>query len=137
MKLLCDSTSGEVLAKFSSCVHPDELQFHIVEPVACAGQVLISVPESVAIPEAILRVILSADKEPEFVMDSSNVEQLWSSIKRHRGDLLKESDWICSIMDYTVPNKDAWIAYRQALRDITKQANPFRIVWPSAPSLSP
>ena len=46
---------------------------------------------------------------------------------------LYESDWTCSVTDYEVPNKPDWITYRQALRDVTTQTDPFAIVWPVAP----
>lgn len=58
----------------------------------------------------------------------------WEIIRGQRAKLLRESDWICSITDYTVPDKDQWIMYRQELRDITKQPDLFAVVWPKAPN---
>ena len=131
MKLLCDS-AGLVLARYSDeSVNVDGRP--LFTPVAGDGQVLITVPDTVAIPEVVVRVVFSEEKEPEFVVESLYADELWSAVKKRRNDLLKESDWICSITDYLVPNKDGWIVYRQALRDITQQTNPYRISWPSMP----
>ena len=131
MKLLCDST-GLVLARYSDESSNVDGRPPFT-PVAGNGQVLITVSDMVTIPEAVVRVVVSEEKEPEFIIEPLYVDELWSAVKKRRNDLLKESDWICSITDYLVPNKDAWIVYRQALRDITKQMNPYRISWPSLP----
>jgi len=46
--------------------------------------------------------------------------------------LLLGSDWT-QMPDVLFSNKEAWASYRQALRDITLQTDPFAIVWPVAP----
>jgi hypothetical protein len=58
----------------------------------------------------------------------------WTSVRAQQRDLLYKSDWTCSVTDYEVPNKADWVAYRQALRDVTTQSDPFAIVWPQRPS---
>jgi hypothetical protein len=45
--------------------------------------------------------------------------------------MLKDSDWT-QVADSPV-DKQTWATYRQELRDITKQANPFNIIWPTPP----
>jgi hypothetical protein len=46
---------------------------------------------------------------------------------------LKESDWT-QLPDVNLPNLQEWVTYRQALRDITKQATfPQTVVWPVPP----
>jgi hypothetical protein len=57
----------------------------------------------------------------------------WASVRTQQKQKLYESDWTCSVTDYEVPNKPDWIAYRTALRDVTKQSDPFAIVWPTVP----
>jgi hypothetical protein len=37
------------------------------------------------------------------------------------------------VTDYEVPDRELWVAYRAALRDVTKQSDPFNIVWPVMP----
>jgi hypothetical protein len=58
----------------------------------------------------------------------------WSQVRAQQKDLLYKSDWTCSVTDYTPPNKADWVTYRQALRDVTTQTDPFNIEWPVAPS---
>jgi hypothetical protein len=58
----------------------------------------------------------------------------WSQVRIQQKELLYKSDWTCSVTDYEVPNKADWVAYRQALRDVTTQSDPFAIVWPAVPS---
>jgi hypothetical protein len=58
----------------------------------------------------------------------------WSSVRAQQKQKLYESDWTCSVTDYGVPDKELWIAYRQALRDVTKQGDPFNIEWPVTPA---
>jgi len=57
----------------------------------------------------------------------------WSQVRAQQRQKLYESDWTCSVTDYEVPNKADWVTYRQALRDVTTQTDPFAIVWPPAP----
>ena len=54
------------------------------------------------------------------------------SIKFERNILLANSDWT-QLPDVPIPTKEAWTTYRQALRDITQQADPFNITWPTPP----
>lgn len=58
----------------------------------------------------------------------------WTQVRAQQKQRLYESDWTCSVTDYEVPNKADWVAYRQALRDVTNQTDPFAIVWPAVPS---
>lgn len=57
----------------------------------------------------------------------------WTQVRAQQRQKLYESDWTCSVTDYEVPNKSEWVQYRQALRDVTLQSDPFEIVWPVAP----
>jgi len=68
------------------------------------------------------------------VDDSAITADQWASVRTQQRDLLYKSDWTCSVTDYEVPNKPDWITYRQALRDVTTQPDPFNIVWPAPPS---
>jgi len=66
-------------------------------------------------------------------VDQDAVAQQWRNVKEGRNQQLAASDWICSVSDFVHPKKDAYVSYRQALRDITQQANPFALVWPQVP----
>jgi len=60
--------------------------------------------------------------------------ELWAQVRAKRNGLLAQSDWT-QLPDspLTAAQKQAWAAYRQALRDITKQADPNNIQWPGVP----
>lgn len=52
-----------------------------------------------------------------------------------RMKLLTASDWVTTrAVETGTPASAEWLAYRQALRDITLQADPWAIVWPVMPS---
>lgn len=56
------------------------------------------------------------------------------NVRFMRDQLLKDSDWT-QISDAPT-NKEAWIIYRQELRDITLQEGfPFNIIWPEKPNI--
>jgi hypothetical protein len=61
-------------------------------------------------------------------------EQQWIRVRSERNAKLSACDWT-QLDDTPLTNteKQAWGAYRQALRDITTQTNPFAIIWPAAP----
>ena len=136
MKLLYEIASGNVLARYSDAPLDAQLAalsfYEPSEPAADSGLALITVPDSVAIPQVIVRVVHS-DSEVEFIVDQDAVAQQWRNVKEGRNQQLAASDWICSVSDFAHPKKDAYVVYRQALRDITSQTNPFALVWPSAP----
>lgn len=67
---------------------------------------------------------LSADES------AAKVGAQWIVIRAERNNLLAASDWT-QLPDASA-DAAAWATYRQALRDITTQANPFSIVWPEA-----
>ena len=62
-----------------------------------------------------------------------NIE--WMRIKGQRDRLLQESDWrVVKAADTGIPLSQEWKDYRQALRDITTQIDPFNIIWPTPPT---
>ena len=72
----------------------------------------------------------AAEQEAEYKA-LKDAEQA-ANVRRTRNDKLKDCDWT-QIADSTA-DKEAWAAYRQALRDITTQAGfPWTIDWPVAP----
>jgi hypothetical protein len=58
----------------------------------------------------------------------------WDVIRSIRSEYLRECDWT-QLRDSPLPEskRGEWVVYRQSLRDITKQTNPFNIVWPVKP----
>jgi len=55
----------------------------------------------------------------------------WTVIRAERNAKLAASDWT-QVADAPV-DAAAWAVYRQELRDITDQADPFNITWPTQP----
>jgi hypothetical protein len=60
------------------------------------------------------------------------IESKWIEIRNLRDQLLLESDWTQLADSPQITNND-WKLYRQSLRDITSQSNPFDISWPTKP----
>ena len=55
----------------------------------------------------------------------------WGIVREERNKLLAETDWM-GMSDVAMTTR--WQTYRQALRDITTQSDPFNITWPTKPS---
>ncbi len=67
--------------------------------------------------------------EPQPITPVTN----WITVRVIRDLLLKESDWTTS-SDAPVANKEAWIEYRQALRDLPQDfSDPNEVTWPQKP----
>ena len=57
--------------------------------------------------------------------------QQWTAIRAERNKRLADCDWT-QLPDAPV-DASTWAQYRQELRDITNQPDPFNIVWPEEP----
>jgi formaldehyde-activating enzyme involved in methanogenesis len=132
MKLLYEIASGNVLARYSEDLSAQLAGLSLGPSEPAPGHALITVPDSVAIPQVIVRVV-HGDSGVEFIVDQDAVAQQWRCVKEGRNQQLAASDWICSVSDFVHPKKDEFVVYRQALRDITAQSNPFQLVWPVSP----
>jgi hypothetical protein len=65
---------------------------------------------------------------------SNDFTAQWLLVWQKQRSLLNASDWIViRAVDTNMAVPAAWATYRQALRDITNQPDPFNIVWPVAP----
>jgi hypothetical protein len=73
------------------------------------------------------------DKE-EFIkkVNERNVYYQMKELRQKRDKLLMESDYIM-ISDYPNPHKDAWIKYRQELRDLPSTAYLNNVEYPTKP----
>ncbi len=59
----------------------------------------------------------------------------WAAVRAERDRLLAACDWrVARAMEAGEPVPAPWVAYRQALRDITEQADPLTIDWPAPPA---
>ena len=60
--------------------------------------------------------------------------QEWMRVREKRATLLEATDvLVLRAAEAAVPLSTAWRTYRQALRDITLQPDPFKVVWPAPP----
>lgn len=68
-------------------------------------------------------------------VDSATTEEKWKQVRLMRDGLLKETDWV--VIRSTERNEpvpaDASV-YRQQLRDVTQQTDPYNIQWPIPPA---
>ena len=65
-------------------------------------------------------------------VDPRTPETEWPLIRAERDRRLLVCDWT-QLPDVPIATKEAWAVYRQALRDVTLQPDPFNIVWPETP----
>lgn len=65
-------------------------------------------------------------------VDTRTAESEWLEVKLKRNQKLLESDWT-QLPDVPLQTKELWVTYRQQLRDITLQPDPFNIIWPVPP----
>lgn len=65
--------------------------------------------------------------------DTRTTESEWFLVRDERKRRLAASDWT-QLPDVPLATKEAWAVYRQALRDITTQPDPFNITWPIPPT---
>ena len=72
------------------------------------------------------------DVEPLTAEELQNrIGTQWNVVRSQRTQMLRDSDWT-QLSDSPV-DKAVWATYRQELRDITKQVDPFNIIWPKIP----
>lgn len=60
------------------------------------------------------------------------LQRQWIYVRSRRDSLLAACDWT-QLPDVPIETKSAWAAYRQSLRDITSQTDPYSIIWPVSP----
>ena len=63
---------------------------------------------------------------------ANKIENKWIEVREIRSQLLVETDWT-QLGDIPTETKALYTSYRQDLRDITSQSNPFNLVWPVKP----
>lgn len=64
----------------------------------------------------------------------NRIQQEWMIVRGKRAMLLDISDWtVGNDSPLSDEKKAEWASYRQALRDITTQTDPFNITWPTKP----
>lgn len=64
---------------------------------------------------------------------TANRKLEWDVVRRERDIKIARTDWT-QLPDVPEATRTAWQTYRQALRDITTQADPSNITWPTEPT---
>ncbi len=65
--------------------------------------------------------------------EQKGIATTMDSVRAKRNSLLKDSDWV-GLTDAVVKNKEAWLNYRQTLRDLPQNfSSPEDVVWPQKP----
>ena len=59
------------------------------------------------------------------------IEYKWNYLRKKRDKLLSETDYLA--LQDTTPLTEEWTIYRQSLRDVTNQSDPFNVSWPTKP----
>lgn len=86
-------------------------------------------------------ILINGEYYQNWIISDATTEQInqrldgqWLLIKSTRNQYLLECDWTqLSDSPLTTEKKAEWAIYRQELRDITIQEDPFNIVWPTKP----
>lgn len=64
-----------------------------------------------------------------------DAERAWAAVRTERDERLAATDWrVLRAQERGQALPPEWLAYRQALRDITEQPDPLHIVWPDMPA---
>lgn len=61
------------------------------------------------------------------------IQNQWEQIRVARNEILTQCDWTILSDSPVSSSIEDWKTYRQQLRDITNQSNPFEVVWPTKP----
>ena len=61
------------------------------------------------------------------------IQNQWEQVRVARNEILTQCDWTVLADSPVSASIEEWKTYRQQLRDITSQSNPFEIVWPTQP----
>ena len=71
-------------------------------------------------------------KDGTWVLDEAAA---WASVRSERERRITATDWrVVRAQEDSRLLEPEWRAYRQALRDITDQPDPLRIIWPTPPA---
>jgi hypothetical protein len=75
-------------------------------------------------------------KKPTWsVVQSGEIPEQWKIVRGERDAKLQSCDWtVLPDVPMSDAKREEWETYRQALRDITDQSDPFNITWPTPPA---
>jgi len=119
------SITNDILADFN--VYP-------VNSVECGTDYTKNYEEAtpILVDSSYIQVWNESDASAEEI--STKIEEKWLEVRELRDNLLSQSDWT-QFQDSPITGSSLteWQTYRQSLRDITSQENPFSLTWPARP----
>jgi Phage tail assembly chaperone protein len=131
--------TGRIL-RYCSAPQPDELDALpagtqcLESPFVDVGAAYVLDGKVVVIPKRPSDMHLF-DWDAKVWVDQMTPAIKWAEVRGRRNYLLLETDWThLPDTPLAAQSKQAWAQYRQALRDITAQSDPFHIVWPTPPA---
>lgn len=115
----------------------------VVDPAAFPGCILLPITENneLLLPSGTLlpadirpwhRLDLAAGAWTDIRRTPEGMAAKWQDVRRQRDAMIQASDWT-QLTDAPTATEAGWRSYRQALRDITLQADPYAITWPAPP----
>lgn len=77
-----------------------------------------------------------SSKKPSWsVVETGKIPEQWKVIRGERDNKLQSCDWtVLPDVPMDAPKRTEWETYRQSLRDVTNQSDPFNITWPTPPA---
>lgn len=131
-----NNTTGQIEKSVSCPAEMVSLQFDPITHAAIEGLIADSsyymeAGEPVALPPK-PSSHCTFDYATKQWIDPRTPKTEWPLVRAERDRRLLASDWT-QLPDVPLATKEAWSVYRQALRDITEQTDPFNIVWPTLP----
>ena len=120
-----------------SCGQVQNSTFHLVQPSdgnqIIQGIMITDPAQYYWTGESVETIPVRPSYTHEFDYQSKTWKVSESAVRVLRDTLLAQCDWT-QLPDVPLETKTAWASYRQALRDITKQAGfPTEVIYPSVP----
>ena len=80
-------------------------------------------------------IFMDPSKKPSWSAVQAQIDpEQWKIVRFQRDKKLQACDWtVLPDVQMDAPKRTEWETYRQSLRDVTSQPDPFNITWPTPP----
>ena len=80
-------------------------------------------------------IFMDPSKKPSWSAVQAQIDpEQWKIVRFQRDKKLQACDWtVLPDVPMDAPKRTEWETYRQSLRDVTSQTDPFNITWPTPP----
>jgi hypothetical protein len=115
-----DTTTNTIVSKFIREEYPDQLPLETQIYIPC--------------PSLLIDSVTQDNGNWIFTESQTLLSMYWEKLRIKRNELLRMCDWT-QLPDISDLDKQAWVVYRQALRDLPANTqDPANPVWPVVPS---